>query len=159
MTNPKIFFEPDDLVLPIQEHRRRGAVIVFANGCFELLHVGHVRYLQEAKAQGDILVVAVNTDESMRLIKPDRKPVNPDVERMELLAALAATDYIVPLRERTPERLLRLYRPDIHTKGTDYTLADIPERGVVEEYGGRVMLVGGPKVRNTRDMLAELRKR
>ncbi len=159
MSLGKVFLEPETLLPHIEECRRRGLTIVFANGCFELLHVGHVRYLTEAKAEGDILIVAVNSDESMKRIKPDRNPVNPDVERMEILAALECTDYVVPLREDTPARLLQLFRPDVHTKGTDYTLDTIPERPIVEAYGGRVVLVGGPKVRNTRDMLSALRKR
>jgi D-beta-D-heptose 7-phosphate kinase/D-beta-D-heptose 1-phosphate adenosyltransferase len=131
-------------------------IIVTANGCFELLHVGHVHYLASAKALGDVLIVAVNTDDSMRLIKPDRRPVNPDSERFEIIAALEAVDYVVPLNERTPVSLLELFKPDIHTKGTDYTLDKIPERVVVERYGGRVELVGGPKSHSTTDMLRAL---
>ena len=151
--------EPEHLLPHIVECRERGLTTVFANGCFELLHVGHVRYLQAARELGDVLIVAVNTDQSISVIKPDRNPVNPDVERMELLAAMECVDYVVPLREETPERLLRLFEPQIHTKGTDYTLEEIPERPVVESYGGRVELVGGPNVRNTRDMLRELKSR
>jgi D-glycero-beta-D-manno-heptose 1-phosphate adenylyltransferase len=101
--------------------------------------------------------VAVNTDESMRVIKPDRRPVNKDYERLELIAAFAPVDYVVPLRETTPERLIQLYRPDIHTKGTDYTLDRIPERALVESYGGRVELVGDPKDHSTTEMLRALR--
>lgn len=159
MTKSKIFMNPQTLCRHIDECRSRGLKIVTANGCFELVHVGHVRYLQEAKTFGDILIVAVNTDASMKLIKPDRNPVNPDVERMEIIAALESVDYVVPLEESTPDTLLKLFRPDIHTKGTDYSIEEIPERGIVESYGGKVELVGGPKVRNTRDMLKELRER
>ncbi|MEE8141916.1 MAG: adenylyltransferase/cytidyltransferase family protein [Planctomycetota bacterium] len=157
MSLSKIFTDSDSLCPHIEECKRRGLKIVFANGCFELLHVGHIRYLREAKSLGDILIVAVNTDESMSVVKPDRSPVNPDSERFEIIAALEAVDYVVPLREQTPITLIELFKPDIHTKGTDYTLDDIPERSAVESYGGRVQLVGGPKVRNTRDMLDELR--
>ena len=159
MSLVKIFNEPEHLLPHVEECRRRGLKTVFANGCFELIHVGHIRYLQEAKRQGDILIVAVNTDASMAKIKPDRDPVNPDQERMEIIAALDAVDYVVPLREKNPISLLQLLRPDVHTKGTDYTLEEIPERSTVEAYGGEVRLVGGPKVRNTRDMLNELRHR
>ncbi len=155
----KVFDPPEALLPHIEAARAAGRTIVFANGCFELLHVGHVRYLEAARALGDVLIVAVNTDESIARIKPDRKPVNPDIERMELLAAMQAVDYVVPLSDDTPERLLMLFKPDIHTKGTDYTLEEIPERSLVESYGGRVMLVGGPKVRATREMLRELRSR
>ncbi|MCI0650958.1 MAG: adenylyltransferase/cytidyltransferase family protein [Planctomycetes bacterium] len=155
----KIYMEPETLVPHLAECRRRGLRVVFANGCFELIHVGHVRYLQAAKKLGDVLVVAVNTDESMRAIKPDRRPVNPDAERCEIVAALEAVDFVVPLRETTPLRLIEMFRPEIHTKGTDYTLEQIPERAAVLAYGGRVELVGGPKVRNTRDLLRELKDR
>lgn len=157
--NHKIFLDPQELVPHLERRRQQGAVIVFGNGCFELLHVGHVRYLFAAKALGNILIVAVNTDESMKRIKPDRRPVNPDYERFELLAAVEAVDYIVPLAEDNPISLLRLFKPHIHTKGTDYTLDKIPERAIVESYGGRVALVGDPKEHSTSNMLRELKQR
>jgi len=159
MSANKIFLDPRTLLPHIEELKARDATIVFANGCFELLHVGHVRYLQAARALGDILIVAVNSDESLAAIKPDRKPVNPDIERYELLAAFEMVDYVVPLVEATPVSLLQMFTPDIHTKGTDYTLDQIPERAVVEAYGGRVELVGDPKEHSTTDMLRELRGR
>lgn len=156
MSIDKIYFEPQNLRPHIDSLRARGKMIVFANGCFELLHVGHVRYLEAAKALGDVLIVAVNTDASMRRIKPRRQPVNPDEERFELLAALQAVDFVVPLRNDTPDSLLELFRPQIHTKGTDYTLDKIPERSVVERYGGRVAIVGDPKEHSTTAMLEAL---
>lgn len=156
MSIDKIYLEPKNLSPHIESLRARGNTIVFANGCFELLHVGHVRYLEAAKALGDVLIVAVNTDESMRRIKPRRQPVNPDEERFELLAALQAVDFVVPLRDDTPNSLLELFRPQIHTKGTDYTLDKIPERTVVESYGGRVAIVGDPKEHSTTAMLETL---
>jgi len=159
MTTNKIFLAPDTLVPHIEELKARGSTVVFANGCFELLHVGHVRYLQAARALGDVLIVAVNSDESMARIKPDRKPVIPDIERYELLAAFEMVDYVVPLVEATPESLLKKFKPQIHTKGTDYTLDQVPERRVVEAYGGRVELVGDPKNHSTTDMLRALRGR
>jgi len=155
----KIFLDPETLVPHLDELRERGAVIVTANGCFELLHVGHVRYLTAAKAEGDVLVVMANTDASMARIKPDRKPENRDADRFEILAALEAVDYVVPLDDDTPERLLGLFRPHVHTKGTDYTLDEIPERALVERNGGEVRLVGGPKVRSTTEMLEGIRGR
>ncbi len=158
MSLDKIYLDPQRLRPHIEALRARGKTVVFANGCFELLHVGHIRYLEAAKALGDVLILAVNTDESMRRIKPDRKPVNPDHERFELLAALAAVDFVVPLREDTPNSLLELFRPQIHTKGTDYTLERIPERTVVERYGGRVEIVGDPKEHSTTAMLEALAK-
>ena len=158
MSVNKIFSDPHSLVPHIEDLKQRGLTVVFANGCFELLHVGHVRYLQAARALGDVLIVAINTDASIRIIKPDRKPVNPDVERMEIIAGLDSVDYVVPLADETPVSLILLLKPDVHTKGTDYTLDQIPEREAVESYGGRVELVGGPKVRNTSDMLRRLRE-
>jgi D-beta-D-heptose 7-phosphate kinase/D-beta-D-heptose 1-phosphate adenosyltransferase len=153
----KVVLNPRHLCGPLAEARRLGRTIVFANGCFELLHVGHVRYLAAARDLGDLLVVAVNTDASLRRIKPDRNPVNTERDRMEIVAALGVVDYVVPLEDRTPAALLELYRPHIQAKGTDYTLDRIPERVVVERYGGRVELVGGPKVRSTGDMIRALR--
>lgn len=149
----KIFLEPRSLLPHLEEIRAQGLTIVTANGCFELIHKGHIDYLSAAKALGDVLIVLVNTDESMRLIKPDRRPVNPDRDRFAIIAAFQAVDYVVPLRESTPVSLLEVIRPHIHTKGTDYTLERIPEREVVERYGGRVELVGGPKSRSTSEML------
>lgn len=161
MSKPRL---PEQKIIPdlerlcriLDDMRHQGKVVVTAGGCFELLHVGHIRYLTSARALGDTLVVMVNTDTSMRLIKPDRRPVNPDYERFELLAALEAVDYVVPLTDQTPARLLDRIRPDVHTKGTDYTLEQIPERVVVEAYGGRVAIVGDPKDHSTTDMLREL---
>jgi D-glycero-beta-D-manno-heptose 1-phosphate adenylyltransferase len=153
----KIYLDPSRLARRIQRLRDRGATIVFANGCFELLHGGHIRYLNAAKELGDVLVVAVNTDESMRLIKPDRHPVNPDRERFEIIAALGCVDFVVPLADRTPASLIELLRPDVQAKGTDYRLDQIPERLIVESYGGRVELVGGEKQRSTTDMLRSIR--
>lgn len=156
MSAAKIYLDPDALRARLDEHRARGETVIFANGCFELLHVGHVRYLEASKELGDVLVVAVNTDESMRLIKPGREPVNPDFERYEILAALGAVDYVVPIRGRTPASLIELLRPDVQTKGTDYTPDRIPERTVVESYGGRVAIVGDPKDHSTTEMRAKL---
>lgn len=157
-TRKKMYLNPDKLVPVLDELREKGKTIVFGNGCFELLHVGHVRYLYGARMLGDILIVAVNTDDCIARIKPDRKPVNPDVERMELIAALESVSFVVPLREDTPERLLKLFKPDIHTKGTDYKIEDIPERHIVESYGGVVKTVGDPKNHSTTNMLRELKK-
>ncbi len=159
MSLSKIFTDPRSLSPHLEDCKKRGLKIVFANGCFELLHIGHIRYLEAAKSLGDILVVAINTDESMSIIKPERRPAIPDRERFEIVAALGAVDYVVPLREETPILLIELFQPHIHTKGTDYTLEEIPERRAVESYGGRVELVGGPKIRNTRDLLKELAQR
>ncbi len=158
MSIGNIYLDPKELSPHINSLRESGKTIVFANGCFELLHVGHIRYLSAAKSLGDCLIVAVNTDESMSRIKSDRQPVNPDVERFEIIAALAVVDFVVPLSNDTPNSLLELFRPHIHTKGTDYTLGQIPERAIVEAFGGRVELVGDTKDHSTTAMLEELAK-
>jgi len=145
-----------ELVTRVAEDRRAGCTIAFANGVFDLLHVGHVRYLEGARAEGDRLVVAVNDDASVRGLKGDGRPILPDAARAELVAALRAVDYVVIFPERTVERLLRLLRPDVHCKGTDYTEDTVPERDVVREYGGRVAIVGDPKDHSTRELIARL---
>jgi rfaE bifunctional protein nucleotidyltransferase chain/domain len=158
VSRSKVVLTPPDLVPRVEAARRRGRTIVFANGCFELLHVGHVRYLAAARALGDLLIVAVNTDASIALIKPDRRPVNSETERFEIIAALDAVDFVIPLADRAPAALLHAFRPHIYAKGTDYTLEQLaPERAIVERYGGRVALVGGPKCRSTRAMLDLIR--
>lgn len=149
----KIFMDPGELLPHIENLKARGATIVFGNGCFELLHVGHVRYLFGAKALGDVLIVAVNSDSSLQKIKPGRNPINPDYERYEIIAAIEAVDYVVPLVEENPISLIQMFRPHIHTKGTDYTIDRIPERAIVESYGGRVAIVGDPKDHSTTRML------
>lgn len=154
----KVFADPRELAPIVERYRSEGKTFAFANGCFELLHVGHIRYLAAAKAEADYLIVAVNSDDSMKRIKPDRKPVNRDHERMEILAAFRSVDFVVPLRENTPDSLLLLLRPEVHCKGTDYTEDQLPERDTVRSYGGRIALVGGPKVQSTRDMLSQMRK-
>jgi len=140
----KIYRNPFELN-DILEARRNDETIVFGNGCFDVLHVGHMRYLYSAKDLGDILIIAVNTDASIARIKPEKKLVFPEDERLELIAGIGAVDYVVPLEEDTPISLIKLFRPNIHTKGTDYIDRFIPERATVESYGGRVELVGDPK--------------
>ncbi len=157
-TTSKIYIDPEKLLPELEKYRNPESTIVFANGCFELLHVGHIRYLNAAKDVGDCLIVAVNTDDSMKQIKPDRTPVNIDVERFEILAALEAVDYVIPLNDRTPAGLLQLLKPDVQAKGTDYTPDKIPERKILEEYGGRIEIVGDPKDHSTTDMLKMLKE-
>jgi rfaE bifunctional protein nucleotidyltransferase chain/domain len=136
--------------------RREGRTIAFANGCFDLLHVGHVRYLQGARAEADRLVVAVNADESVRGLKGPDRPVLDERARAELVGALACVDYVVIFSDPTVDRLLNLLKPDVHCKGTDYTVDTVPERDTVRAYGGRVAIVGDPKDHSTRDLLAKL---
>ncbi len=138
--------------------RSLGQRVALANGVFDLLHVGHVRYLEAAKAMADILVVAVNSDASTRANKGEGRPVIPQSERAELLAALACTDHVVLFEERDVRAIIRTLRPDIHVKGTDYTPDTIPERAEVEAYGGRVAVAGDPKDHSTTELAARLRK-
>jgi rfaE bifunctional protein nucleotidyltransferase chain/domain len=136
--------------------RTEGRTIAFANGCFDLLHVGHVRYLQGAAAEADRLVVAVNDDRSVERLKGPGRPILSAADRAELVAALAVVHYVVIFPDETAERLLRLLRPDVHCKGTDYTIESVPERQVVLEYGGRTAIVGDAKRHATRDLLARI---
>lgn len=137
--------------------RAAGRTIAFANGCFDVLHVGHVRYLQAAAAEADRLVVAINDDASVSRLKGPGQPVLAAADRAELVSALRGVDYVVVFGDTTVERLLRALRPDVHCKGTDYTVESVPERAVVAEYGGRTAIVGDPKQHNTRDLLARIR--
>ena len=137
--------------------RRTGEQIVLANGCFDLLHVGHVRYLHGAKALGGKLIVAMNADASVRQLKGDGRPLMPADERAEVIAALADVDAIVIFDEPDVRALIREIRPDVQAKGTDYTRDTVPERDEVRSYGGRVEIVGDPKDHSTSDFLGQLR--
>ena len=141
----------------VAEWRRAGESVVFANGCFDLLHVGHVRYLQAAKALGGRLVVAVNSDESVRRLKGEGRPLMPDTERAEILAALEPVDAVTIFPEPDVRALLRAIRPDVHAKGTDYSADSVPERDVVQEYGGRVEIVGDPKDHSATELIRRAR--
>lgn len=145
-----------ELVAFVEQDRRAGRTIAFANGCFDVLHVGHVRYLEGAKREGDRLVVAVNDDDSVRALKGADRPIMPAPARAELVAALRAVDYVVTFPERTVERLLNTIRPDVHCKGTDYRIETVPERDVVRAYGGRIAIVGDPKDHSTRDLFTRI---
>jgi rfaE bifunctional protein nucleotidyltransferase chain/domain len=135
----------DQLQSQVEAWRSAGDRITLANGCFDLLHVGHVRYLHAAKGLGGRLVVALNSDESVRSLKGEGRPLMPAEERAEILAALADVDAVVIFRERDVRAIIREIRPDIHAKGTDYIAETVPEGDVVREYGGRVAIVGDPK--------------
>ncbi len=145
-----------DLVAAVARERAAGRTIAFANGCFDLLHVGHVRYLQGAAAEADRLIVAINDDRSVGELKGQGRPVLPAADRAELVDALAGVDYVVVFEDRTVARLLTLLQPDVHCKGTDYTVDSVPERSVVEAYGGRTAIVGDPKDHATRALLARI---
>lgn len=144
------------LVELVARDRRSGLSIAFANGCFDLLHVGHVRYIQAAAQEADRLIVAVNDDTTAAAKGPGR-PILPAGARAELVAALRGVDYVVLFGEPTVAPLLTLLRPDVHCKGTDYTIDTVPERDTVRAYGGRIAIVGDPKDHSTRDLLARIR--
>lgn len=140
----------------INADRSAGRTVAFANGCFDLLHVGHVRYLQGARAEADRLIVAINSDASTRGLKGEGRPILDQDARAELVGALRCVDYVVIFDDPTVDRLLKLLKPDVHCKGTDYTPDTVPERETVRAYGGRVAIVGDPKDHSTREMLARL---
>ena len=146
-----------DLAAKVAEWRRRGDLIVLANGCFDLLHVGHVRYLGGAKALGGKLVVAMNSDSSVRRLKGEGRPVMPETERAEIIAALADVDAVVIFDEPDVRALIREIHPDVQAKGTDYTPDTVPERDEVLAYGGRVAIVGDPKDHSTTEILGQMR--
>lgn len=146
----------EHLVEAVTADRRAGLSIAFANGCFDLLHVGHIRYLQGAAAEADRLVVAINDDATAALKGPGR-PILKAEDRAELVAALRGVDYVTIFPEPTVEALLTLLKPDVHCKGTDYAVATVPERETVLAYGGRIAIVGDPKDHSTRDLLARVR--
>jgi D-glycero-beta-D-manno-heptose 1-phosphate adenylyltransferase len=144
------------LVELVRRERGEGRTIAFANGCFDLLHVGHVRYLQAAAAEGDRLIVAVNDDDQAASKGPGR-PILRAVDRATLVAALRGVDYVTIFPEPTVTPLLTLLQPDVHCKGTDYTVESVPERDTVRAYGGRIAIVGDPKDHSTRDLVARIR--
>jgi rfaE bifunctional protein nucleotidyltransferase chain/domain len=145
-----------ELVTRVAADRSAGRTIALANGCFDILHVGHIRYLEGASAEADRLVVAINDDASVRALKGEGRPILPGAARAELVAALRVVDYVVLFGDLTVERLLRLITPDAHCKGTDYTVDSVPERDVVRSYGGRTVIVGDPKDHSTRELLRKL---
>jgi rfaE bifunctional protein nucleotidyltransferase chain/domain len=152
-----IVLSRDRVSARVRADRAAGRTIAFANGCFDLLHVGHTRYLQAAAAEADRLVVAVNSDEMAGRKGPGR-PILPAADRAELVAAIRGVDYVVIFPEETVAPLLELLQPDVHCKGTDYTIETVPERETVRAYGGRIAIVGDPKDHSTRDLLSRIRR-
>jgi D-glycero-beta-D-manno-heptose 1-phosphate adenylyltransferase len=148
--------ERNRLIARVAIARKGGARVVFANGCFDLLHVGHVRYLEAARSLGDLLVVGINSDEQVRRLKGEGRPYVPERERAETVASLRAVDYVTVFHEPTVTELLLALRPDIHAKGTDYTEESVPERDVVRSYGGRVQIVGDPKEHSSTEMFGKV---
>jgi rfaE bifunctional protein nucleotidyltransferase chain/domain len=140
----------------IQGHKKRGERIVLTNGCFDLIHVGHVRYLKEAKDKGDILIVALNSDSSVRKLKGKGRPLLNQEERAEIIASFSFVDYITLFEEPNVVKILLALEPDIHAKGSDYTKETVPEKDTVKGYGGKIAITGGPKVRSTSQLLEKI---
>jgi D-glycero-beta-D-manno-heptose 1-phosphate adenylyltransferase len=148
--------ERNRLVARMAIERSKGKKIVLANGCFDLFHVGHIRYLQAAKELGDLLIVGINSDEQVRKLKGLNRPFMPENERAEIIDALACVDYVTVFSEPTVTELIRAVRPDFHAKGTDYTTETVPEKDIVAEYGGQVKIVGDPKNHSSTDLLKKI---
>lgn len=154
------FFAPvldrEQIAVQISKERQSGKKIVLANGCFDFFHVGHIRYLAGAKALGDCLIVAVNSDQQVRKLKGENRPLISENERAEIISALRFVDYVTIFPEPTVEEMLRTIRPDFHAKGTDYTVETVPEREIVKEYGGQTAIVGDPKDHSSTELIGEM---
>ncbi|MBC8029742.1 MAG: adenylyltransferase/cytidyltransferase family protein [Pyrinomonadaceae bacterium] len=146
----------EGIVARVKRARTEGLTVVLANGCFDVLHAGHVRYLKGARALGDLLVVAVNSDKQVNELKGAGRPLLPEAERAEIIASLEAVDLVTIFGEPTVTELLLALKPDVHAKGTDYTEETVPERDVVRSYGGRVAIVGDPKDHSTSELLRKV---
>jgi len=153
------FLTVEEAAALAERFRAEGKRIVLANGCFDLLHVGHVRYLKDARALGDVLFVGLNADASVTRLKGSGRPLMPAAERAELLGALRDVDHVVVFDDDTADRLVARLRPHVHAKGTDYTVESVPERGSVRAIGGQVAIAGDPKSHSTRDLIAQIRER
>jgi D-glycero-beta-D-manno-heptose 1-phosphate adenylyltransferase len=156
LQNNSRILERNELIARVEEARAAKARIVLANGCFDVLHVGHVRYLAGARELGDVLVVGINSDEQVARLKGAGRPVMPATERAEIVASLESVTYVTIFDEPTVEQLLLTLKPDVHAKGTDYTEETVPERAVVRSYGGRVAIVGDPKDHSTSQILTRI---
>ncbi|OCL27654.1 hypothetical protein U472_03635 [Orenia metallireducens] len=149
----------DQLKIILKEKKTEGKKIVFTNGCFDILHVGHTRYLAEAKARGDLLVIALNSDSSVKLLKGDKRPIIPEIERAEMLANLEVVDYVTIFSEKTANETIAILKPDIYIKGGDYQIEELPEAEVVASYGGKIDLVSEIKGASTTNIIGEILKR
>lgn len=159
--NSTDFFAPildrTRLIARVAINRQHGKKIVLTNGCFDFFHVGHIRYLAGAKALGDYLIVAINSDEQVRKLKGATRPLIPERERAEIVSAIRFVDYVTIFPEPTVEELIRALRPDFHAKGTDYTMETVPERAVVTECGGKVMIVGDAKNHSSTNLIEKIK--
>lgn len=140
----------------IQEHKKRGQKVVLANGCFDLIHIGHIRYLKESKKKGDLLVLALNSDSSIRNLKGEGRPILNQKERADIASAFYFIDYITFFDEPNVEKVLLALKPDIHAKGSDYTEETVPEKETVKGYGGTIAITGGPKIKSTSQLIKEI---
>jgi rfaE bifunctional protein nucleotidyltransferase chain/domain len=147
-----------DIVEKVASARKEGARIVLANGCFDILHAGHVRYLEGARLLGDMLVVGINSDRHVARLKGKGRPILPEGDRAEIVAALEAVDLVTIFDEPTVTELLQAIKPDVHAKGTDYTEDTVPERDVVRSFGGQVRIVGDPKNHSTSELIGRFSK-
>lgn len=143
----------EKLIEKVSELRRKDVKIVLANGCFDLFHVGHIRYLSGAKNLGDFLIVGINSDEQVKKLKGEKRPFMPENERAEIVSALRCVDFVTIFDEPTVEQLIRSIRPDFHAKGTDYTTETVPEREIVRECGGQTAIVGDPKDHSSSNLI------
>jgi rfaE bifunctional protein nucleotidyltransferase chain/domain len=150
--------DPDELSDAVAHERRDGRTIAFANGCFDMIHVGHVRYIQGAAEVADILIVGVNGDDSVRQLKGEGRPLMTATERAEIIASIRGVGYVTIFDDPSPAALIELLRPDFQCKGTDYTADSVPEGDVVRSYGGKVVIVGDPKDHSTTDMISRFRR-
>jgi len=155
-TEPAPVMAAEELATALEERRREGRSVALANGCFDLLHPGHVNFLQGAAAEADLLVVGVNADATVRQLKGPGRPVMPAADRARVVAALGCVDYVTVFEEPTADALIELLRPDVHCKGTDYA-GGVPEAETARRVGTRIALVGGPKIHNTSDIVADIR--
>ncbi len=152
------FVPSDGLNKLIKDLRANGRVIVLTNGCFDILHIGHVRYLEQAKSLGDVLIVALNTDDTVRKLKGANRPINLEAERSEMIAALASVDYVTLFADNTPERIIEIIRPQYHVKGGDYRVEDMPEAPLVRSLGGEVVIVPLVPDRSTSGLIQRTRE-
>jgi len=158
MPDGRVFRDASKLAFELEALRRERGAVVLANGCFDVLHVGHIRYLRAAAALGSILVVALNDDESTRELKGPLRPVMGEEERSEMLLALRFVDFVLIFRERTVDGVIRIVRPDFHAKGTDYTVETVPERETSRAVGCATVIVGDPKDHSSRDIIRKIRE-
>ena len=148
----------DKLKTEIQKQKREDKVVVFANGCFDILHVGHIRYLREAKASGDLLIVGINSDDSTKILKGEGRPFVPEKERLQIISELVCVDYILLFDELDVSTILLNIQPHFHVKGTDYTIENVPEKDIVDSYGGEILICGDPKNHSSTELGKNLKE-